>query len=153
MPVTDRRCSTSFSAKPSQDPGIEDPPLTETGHAQSQELAEQFAQLDISRIIASPYTRALQTAHAVANRLDVPMTVDASVREACLCLRRRHRDASPGCGLAASRFFAPERDVVESREETIPAFHGRCAAFRSLIAAADDWDRVAVITRRGSSGH
>ena len=70
----------SFSAKPSRTRAFEDPPLTETDHAQSQELAEQFTKLDISRIIVS-YTRALQTAHAVANRLGVPMTVDVNVRE------------------------------------------------------------------------
>ena len=51
--------------------------------------------------------------------------------------------------MRASRFLPPERDVVESQEED-SAFHGRCAAFRSLIAAADDLDRVTVITRRSS---
>ena len=40
--------------KTKQDPGIEDPPLTETGHVQSQELAEQFTKLDIGCIIAAP---------------------------------------------------------------------------------------------------
>ena len=37
-----------------QDPGIEDPPLTETGYAQADELAERFAALNIARIICSP---------------------------------------------------------------------------------------------------
>ena len=43
-----------------QDPGIEDPPLTELGFEQAAELAERFVALDIRRIISSPYTRALQ---------------------------------------------------------------------------------------------
>ena len=133
-----------------QDPGIEDPPLTETGHAQARELAEQFDELDISRIISSPYTRALQTAHAVANRLDVPVTVDANVRErtAYVC------DVGTETPALAADWphldFSHLNDRWWNREEeTIPAFHDRCAAFRNLMAAADDWDRVAVITHWG----
>ena len=64
-----------------QDPGIEDPPLTELGFEQAAALAEQCAELDIHRIISSPYTRALETARMVANRLDIPVTVEPDVRE------------------------------------------------------------------------
>ena len=136
--------------KTKQDPGIEDPPLTETGHAQAQELAERFAELDISRIIVSPYTRALQTAYAVASRLDVPVTVDANVRErtAYVC-----DVGTETTGLAAGWPHLDFSHLNEmwwnGEEETVPAFHDRCAAFRRQIAAAVDWDRVAVITHWG----
>ena len=133
-----------------QDPGIEDPPLTETGYAQADELAERFAALNIARIICSPYTRALQTADTVANRLDVPVTVDADVRE------RTAYVCDVGTGTAALAADWPHLDFAHlnemwwnREEETIPAFHDRCAAFRNEMAVADDWDRVAVITHWG----
>ncbi len=63
------------------DPGIEDPPLTEAGQRQAVELAGRVAKLPITRIICSPYTRALQTAHTISERLGLPVSVNANVRE------------------------------------------------------------------------
>jgi broad specificity phosphatase PhoE len=65
------------------DPGIEDPSLTEDGRAQVADAAGVLIgpEPNISRIIASPYTRALQTAHIVADTLGAPITVDPLVRE------------------------------------------------------------------------
>ena len=64
-----------------RDPGIHDPKLTELGHAQAEAAAETLAGERISRIIVSPYTRALQTAAPVARRLGVPVFVNPVVRE------------------------------------------------------------------------
>lgn len=65
------------------DPGIEDPSLTDDGRAQVTDAADALRGRDpsVSRIIASPYTRALQTAHIVADTLGVPITVEPLVRE------------------------------------------------------------------------
>ncbi len=65
------------------DPGIEDPSLTTDGRSQAADAALALHENDapITRIIASPYTRALETAHIVADRLDVPITVEPLVRE------------------------------------------------------------------------
>jgi len=65
------------------DPGIEDPSLTEDGRAQVADAASalQDRTPSVTRIIASPYTRALQTARIVADTLDAPITVDPLVRE------------------------------------------------------------------------
>lgn len=65
------------------DPGIEDPALTEDGRAQ---VAAAAASLDakdigIARIIASPYTRALQSAEILADVFDAPIVVEPLVRE------------------------------------------------------------------------
>ncbi|HEY1411398.1 MAG TPA: phosphoglycerate mutase family protein, partial [Rhodopila sp.] len=49
-----------------RDPGIVDPRLTELGHTQAQEAAQQLMGQGLERIIVSPYTRALQTARPVA---------------------------------------------------------------------------------------
>jgi broad specificity phosphatase PhoE len=65
-----------------RDPGIEDPELTELGHAQAEAAAQELAGRRVSRIIVSPYIRALQTAEP-ARRVfpDAPVTVMHEVRE------------------------------------------------------------------------
>ena len=64
-----------------RDPGIEDPRLTPLGHDQAEHAAEALANEGIARIIASPYTRALQTAAPLAHRLGLPVLVTTAVRE------------------------------------------------------------------------
>ncbi|MEE2997021.1 MAG: histidine phosphatase family protein [Pseudomonadota bacterium] len=133
-----------------RDPGIEDPPLTEAGCIQAGELAARFADLKIVRLISSPYTRALQTAHAVAGRLNVPITVDANVRErtAYVC---DIGTKTPDLVAAWPHLDFSHLNEVwwNQEEEPIGEFHDRCAAFRKTIACAKDWDRVAVITHWG----
>src|ERR1700712_5064400 len=64
-----------------KDPGIEDPQLTPLGHEQAEHAAAALAGESIERIIASPYTRALQTAAPLARQLGLPVLVTAAVRE------------------------------------------------------------------------
>ena len=52
-----------------RDPGIVDPRLTELGHIQAADAIRRLAGERITRIIASPYTRALQTAAPLAEAL------------------------------------------------------------------------------------
>ncbi len=63
------------------DPGIEDPPLTATGRAQARAAAEALAEMGARRVLTSPYTRALETAAIVAERLAAPLAVTALVGE------------------------------------------------------------------------
>ena len=70
----------TFSATKT-DPGIKDPPLTEDGQRQAEELAARVANYHVSGLFVVPYTRALQTAHAVSERLSLPISVNANVRE------------------------------------------------------------------------
>lgn len=63
------------------DPGIHDPALTEAGIAQAERAAAALAGTPIHSIIVSPYTRALQTAVPLAERLGVPVVVRDLVRE------------------------------------------------------------------------
>ena len=53
------------------DPGIEDPKLTGRGHRQAREAVAELIQYQLSRILASPYTRTLQTAEIVAHRFGI----------------------------------------------------------------------------------
>src|SRR6185295_10708137 len=64
-----------------RDPGIVDPKLTPLGHAQAREAAVALAGAGVKRIIASPYTRALETAAPIAEKLKVPVVINPIVRE------------------------------------------------------------------------
>jgi broad specificity phosphatase PhoE len=121
------------------DPGIEDPELTPLGQKQAAAAAAQLADAALTRIIISPYTRALQTAQPVLARHPVPVTIMQEVREqaAFVC------DVGSPAHVLAARFphhdFAhlPRKwwnDGFESSEET----NKRAAAFRALMAARED---------------
>ena len=64
-----------------RDPGIVDPKLTPLGHEQAIAAAETLKGEKIRRIIASPYTRALETAAPVARALGLPVMVNPIVGE------------------------------------------------------------------------
>ena len=132
------------------DPGIKDPPLTEDGQRQADELAGRVANLPVTRIICSPYTRALQTAHAISERLSLPISVNANIRErsAYVC------DIGTQAPILAQAWPNLEFSHLDNvwwnkEEEPIPAFHLRCANFRDMMATTDDWAQVVVITHWG----
>jgi broad specificity phosphatase PhoE len=77
-----------------RDPGIIDPSLTETGRAQAAGAAGRLGRHKIRRVLASPYTRALQTATIIAEQLGVPLGLEPLVREraAFTCDVGRPRD-------------------------------------------------------------
>ena len=121
------------------DPGIEDPELTPLGAEQAAAAAAELAGAALTRIIVSPYTRALQTAQAILGLHRVPVDVMHEVRErtAFVCDIGRPPD------VLAARFphheFAhlPRRwwhEGIESSAETI----ARADAFRALMATRED---------------
>lgn len=64
-----------------RDPGIEDPDLTEEGRYQIEAVADELRGEGIRRILASPYTRTLHSAHIIARALGLAIEVEAEVRE------------------------------------------------------------------------
>ena len=62
-----------------RDPGIRDPRLTPLGHQQAAAAAEALRGKGITRILASPYTRALQTAAPIARALETLAAQGADV--------------------------------------------------------------------------
>jgi broad specificity phosphatase PhoE len=58
-----------------------DPPLSQDGLVQVQELAERLAREPIRHIYASPFIRALQSATPVADALDLPIRVEPGAAE------------------------------------------------------------------------
>jgi glucosyl-3-phosphoglycerate phosphatase len=132
------------------DPGIPDPPLTLTGRRQAKRLVEQMAEARITRLVASPYRRALETATIVAEALGLAITVEPLVRERCVfsC-----DEGTPREQLAA---LWPQLDFahLEERWWGVPAeseasLDRRCAAFRAKTDPLADRRQVAVITHWG----
>tara|TARA_R110000787_G_scaffold99793_3_gene204499 strand:+ start:604 stop:1158 length:555 start_codon:yes stop_codon:yes gene_type:complete len=133
-----------------KDPGIVDPPLTDEGRRQAEALAADLKNRGISRLICSPYTRALETAAICADALNLACAVEADVRErtAFFC---DIGTAAPDLAAAWPHLdFARLPELWWNRtEETVPDFHARCAGFRRAAAALDGWEETAVITHWG----
>jgi len=72
--------NAAFSQDPTTDPMIFDSPLSEFGEQQARETREHVRQLNIDRIIVSPFTRFLQTASLIFGETR-PFEINADVRE------------------------------------------------------------------------
>ncbi len=129
------------------DPGIEDPELTPLGMQQAAAAAGKLSNAPLTRIIVSPYTRALQTAQPFLGAHDAPVNIMSEVRErtAFVC------DVGSTPESLAARF--PHHDFghlprqwwhagIESAEETT----ARANAFRTWIAARGDSATTLVIS-------
>jgi broad specificity phosphatase PhoE len=133
-----------------RDPGIIDPRLTELGHAQAQAAARELADQAISRIIVSPYTRALQTAHPIAQAFGIPVTIDPIVREryAFAC-----DVGSPRAALErdwpAHDFSAIDDIWWPNQEEPEAGIIDRAARFRVSLGSRNDWANTLVISHWG----
>ena len=134
-----------------RDPGIPDPHLTPLGQAQADAAAEALAGHGITRIIASPYTRALQTAAPVARRLGLPILVNPVVREryAFSCDIGSHRpvleQAWPGIDFGGIGEDAWWPAIEEPEAQII----GRARLFRAEMAALPDWRDTLVVSHWG----
>jgi broad specificity phosphatase PhoE len=133
-----------------RDPGIPDPKLTPLGEAQAEEAAEALARERITRIIASPYTRALQTAAPIAQRLGVPVFINPVVRE------RYSFACDIGTPRTALELAWPQHDFSAigeiwwpTMEETSASVIGRARLFRGEMAALSDWSDTLVVSHWG----
>jgi broad specificity phosphatase PhoE len=121
------------------DPGIEDPELTPLGLEQAVAAADALAGVALTRIIVSPYTRALQTAQPFLALHKAPVDIMHEVREraAYVC------DVGSAPALLAARF--PQHGFAHlparwwnSSVETLAETTARADAFRTLVAARSD---------------
>ncbi len=135
---------------PREDPGLVDPGLTEDGIVQARDAAETLRGEDIGRVLASPYTRTLETAVIIADELALPITIETVIRERAYFT----------CDIGTPRSVLAERwpdyafDHLEeqwwpSLDETEAQVHERCRRFRCHMAGQDDWSRVLVVTHWG----
>ncbi len=133
-----------------RDPGIPDPVLTPLGHQQAQAAAAALAGQGITRILASPYTRALQTAQPVADALGLAIQIHPTVREryAFTC-----DIGSPVSRLAESwpshDFTAMEEVWWPQAEEGADGVIRRAAEFRAEMAAHAEWANTLVVSHWG----
>ena len=132
------------------DPGLVDPGLTEDGMAQARQVAEVLRGQDIGRILASPYTRTLETAAIIAEGLSLPITVEVVVRERAYFTC----DIGTPRSVLAERWPQYEFGHLDEQwwpdlDETEAQVHERCRSFRSLMARQTDWSRVLVVTHWG----
>ena len=122
-----------------RDPGIEDPELTPLGEEQAIAAAWLLERIPLTRIIVSPYTRALQTAVPILKGRPIVAEVMHEVREraAFVC------DVGSTPKFLAQRF--PQHDFAhlpmkwwsqapETEEETI----ARADEFRRVMAGRND---------------
>lgn len=133
-----------------RDPGITDPALTEEGRRQIAALAGELRGEGLKRLIASPYTRALETAVILARTLDIPVTIDPIVgeRAAFVC------DVGTCCSLLRQRWPDWQFDHLEEQwwpelEEAEHAVMRRALAFRQRVAELPDWRHLAVVSHWG----
>jgi broad specificity phosphatase PhoE len=134
-----------------RDPGIKDPKLTPLGQSQAEAAAETLAgRREIRRIIASPYTRALQTAAPLARRLGLPVIVNPLVRE------RYAFTCDIGSPATALRAEWPELDLTHIEdvwwpleEEPAEQVLARAARFRGEMAGLQDWTHTVVVSHWG----
>lgn len=132
------------------DPGIVDPRLTPLGHDQARAAAEALKAERITRIVASPYWRALETAAPIAEALGLPVLVNPIVREryAFAC-----DVGSPRTELeriwAHHDFSGIEEIWWPPIEEPIASIVGRAALFRAEIGALPDWQDTLVVSHWG----
>ena len=133
-----------------KDPGITDPKLTPLGHEQAAAAAEALAGEDIRRILASPYTRALQTAAPIAARLGLAVQVNSVVRE------RYAFSCDVGSPVQQLAGAFPDHDFSHleevwwpQTEEPAADVEARAAMFRAEMAALPDWQHTLVVCHWG----
>ncbi len=132
------------------DPGIVDPRLTPLGQAPAEPAAAELGGAGLRRIIASPYTRALQTAAPLARALGLPVFVNPVVRErfAFIC-----DVGTPSTELALNwpgvDFSALDEVWWPPLEEPFQSILDRAARFRAEMAVLPDWSDTLVVSHWG----
>ena len=134
-----------------RDPGIPDPHLTPLGQRQAEAAAEALADAGIERIIASPYTRTLQTATPVARRLGLPIQVNPLVREryAFSCDIGSSRDTLAAAWPDLDFSQLGEAPWWPAMEEPEPQILARARLFRAEMAALPGWRNTLVVSHWG----
>jgi 2,3-bisphosphoglycerate-dependent phosphoglycerate mutase len=121
--------------------GSSDVELNELGRKQARELAEDLADVELDAIYASDLSRARATAEAVAETKDLPVQVDARLRERAF-----------GSWEGLTRADIEERFAPEDRPdgETDEQVRARVLAAIEEIAAAHPGEQVLVVSHGGA---
>jgi len=133
-----------------RDPGLADPPLTAAGLAQAHAAVAKLADRRITRIIASPYRRALQTATPIAQARGVGIEVSLLVRE------RKAYSCDVGSPKSEIEREWPDLDFSHIPEiwwpaenETTPEVRARAEQFYARMRDAEDREYTLIVSHWG----
>ncbi len=139
-------------ARTRQDPGIRDPELTDIGRSQIETSARYIRdnhRIRPTRIVASPYTRTLQSADILAQVLDLPILVDRSIGE------HAWFTCDIGTPVTALRGLWPQCDFTDLPEEWWPEkeeehhIDARARNFRARMASDPIWPETLIVSHWG----
>jgi probable phosphoglycerate mutase len=134
--------------------GHGDPDLSPEGREQAVKVCARLAGEGVDAIYVSKLRRTAQTAHALAEALDLPLTVDPDLHEVFLgdweggAFRQKVAEADP----IAVRMIEEERWDVIPNAEPAADFAARLRRAVTRIAAAHPDQRVAVFVHGGVIG-
>ncbi len=148
-----RHCQSEFNlhfTRTRKDPGIIDPVLTPFGEQQAEQAVAALVDAPITRILVSPYTRALQTAAPIASARGLVPVVTPLVRERCAFI----------CDIGTPRTELQRRwsslDFAHLDEiwwpldqEAEQSVLDRAERFRGEMAALPDWGTTLVVSHWG----
>lgn len=132
------------------DTGLPDPGLTRLGRDQAEAAAARLDGLGIVRLIASPYTRTLETAEIIASILSLDISIEPLVRERCAFSCDQGSSPASLAGRWPGIDFSGLDEVwwgggIESAE----SISRRCSQFHQQTAGLPDRSRVAVVSHWG----
>ena len=134
--------------------GQGDPPLSEAGRHQAEQVALRLAQEPIDGVYVSTLRRTAQTAAPLVDRTGIAPVVDADLREVYLgeweggLLRQKAVDRDP----MFEAVLREERWDVVPGAESRAAFGGRLRAAVERIAASHPGGRVVVFSHGAAIG-
>lgn len=138
-------------AKTRVDPVLPDPSLTDEGRRQAELAAERLRPHRPRRILASPYSRTLETAEIIARALGLPIEIEPLVREH----GRFNCDIGCARSLLAERWPALDFAHLDEEwwpaklDETEAALAERSRRFHERMSTDAAWRAVAVVSHWG----
>lgn len=145
-----RHCESEFNrlyTATGRDPGLSDPPLSPQGRVHAQRLVQELAGAGITRILVSPFTRALETATPIARALNLTPEITPLVRERNLYSCDEGSTASVLCENWPHLNFDALEDVWWSPPpESDAMMQDRVQRFRTAMAQRPDAATTLVVS-------
>ncbi len=131
--------------------GHTDIPLSPLGLAQAERLAEALADEPLAAIYSSDLSRARQTAEALARVQDLPVRLDAGLRERAFGRFEglSWDEIAQGYPEESARWRRREPDFPVGGGESLTVFSARCLTAARRAAAAHPGESIAVVAHGG----
>lgn len=131
--------------------GHTDIPLSPLGLAQAERLAEALADEPLAAIYSSDLSRARQTAEALARVQDLPVRLDAGLRERAFGRFEglSWDEIAQGYPEESARWRRREPDFPVGGGESLTVFSVRCLTAARRAAAAHPGESIAVVAHGG----